>query len=203
MRLRAIAWAALLGTQACSSSAKGGRGAASCADAQDEFPRPERPNVSGARELDQQGVSSFREGRYGDAVRYFRAASRLGGPSSELWNVARSYEKIDDAERADLAITEYLSRRDLSPQDRGDAEREARALRARPSLLTVTTNPPGALVTLDGKPGQGPTPLSVSVTAGAHTIAMKREAYAAVTKTFEARLGRAVIVVLDLAPAGK
>ena len=44
---------------------------------------------------------------------------------------------------------------DVLPQDRADAGREAQALRARPSVLTVTTTPPGASVTIDGKPAPG------------------------------------------------
>src|SRR5258708_8006986 len=43
-----------------------------------------KPDVGAARELDHEGVRSFREGRFADAIRYFRAAHRLGGPSSEL-----------------------------------------------------------------------------------------------------------------------
>ena len=40
------------------------------------------------------------------------------------------------------------------------------ALRARPSMLTVTTAPPGAVVTVDGKQTAGPTPVSLEVRAG-------------------------------------
>src|ERR1700744_293062 len=58
------------------------------------------PTVDAARELDQQGVRSFRAGRYADAIDYFRAAYRLGGPSSELWNIVRCREGMDDAEGA-------------------------------------------------------------------------------------------------------
>src|ERR1700692_4672487 len=81
------------------------------------------PSVESARELDQAGIRIFKEGRYADAIRYFRAAYRMGGPSSELWNVARCRERLDDAEGAALAIDEYLSQRDLSPGDRDAAER--------------------------------------------------------------------------------
>lgn len=162
-----------------------------------------RPNLDAARELDQDGVRSFREGRYADAIRYFVAAYRMGGPSSELWNVARCRERLDDAEGAATAIDEYLGQRDLSPLDRAEAERERHALRARPSMLTVTTSPPGAVVTLDGNRTVGPTPLSVDIPAGSHTIAVRRDGYAPESRPLEARFGRAVIVSLDLAPAAK
>jgi hypothetical protein len=162
-----------------------------------------RPNVDSARELDQEGIRAFREGRYADAIRYFRWAYRLGGPSSELWNIARSHEKLDDPEAAVEAIDEYLSLRDLSAQDRREAERERAALRTRPSTLTVTTTPPGAAVTVDGKQTLGPTPFSVELPPGSHTIAVRRDGYVTQNRPLEARFGRAVIVSLDLARAEK
>lgn len=161
------------------------------------------PDLDAARELDQQGVRAFREGRYSDAIRFFRAAYRLGGPSSELWNVARSRERMDDAESAADAIAQYLAQRDLTPQDRGEADRELQALRARPSILTVITVPPGAVVTVDGKQTAGPTPVSLEVRPGPHTLAVHHDGYAIETRPLESRFGRAVIVWLDLARRGR
>jgi hypothetical protein len=168
----------------------------------ESIPRRGRPDLEAARELDQQGVRSFREGRYADAIRYFGAAYRLGAPSSELWNVARSQERIDDAEGAAASLEQYLAQRDLGTQDRAEAERELQALHARASLVTVTTVPAGALVTVDGKPA-GPTPMSIEVHPGAHTLAVHRDGYSTEVRPLEARLGRAVIVSLELVRAGR
>ncbi len=161
------------------------------------------PNLESARELDQEGVRAFRDARYADAMRYFRAAYRLGGPSSELWNAARSQERLDDGEGAVSTIEEYLSLHDLSPQDRAEAEHELHDVRTRPSTLTVTTMPSGAIVTIDGRQTVGPTPLSVEVPAGAHTIAVRRDGFALRTEPLEARFGHAIIVSLDLERAAK
>lgn len=185
-------------------------GAASCAQNQARARSGEegssergKPSVESARELDQAGVRIFKEGRYADAIRYFRAAYRMGGPSSELWNIARCRERLDDAEGAVEAIDEYLAQRDLSPGDRAEAERESRGLQARPSLVTITTTPPGAAVTIDGKPVGDRTPLTVELSPGAHTLALRHDGYAAESRPLEARFGRAVIVSLDLATQGK
>jgi hypothetical protein len=169
-------------------------------------PRDEAPvmrrvhtDLDAARELDQEGVRSFREGRLADAIRYFRAALRLGGPSSELWNIARCRERMDDPEGAAEALQQYLAQRDLGTLDRLDAERELAALRSRSSTLTVTTVPPGAIITVDGKQTAGPTPVSLEVRPGAHTLSVHREGYTTATRPLEARFGRAVIVSLELA----
>jgi hypothetical protein len=194
---------ALLASGACATGGAHTRGVSLPVEEEEGVSVHLHPDVAAARELDQEGVRSFREGRYVDAIRYFRAAYRLGGPSSELWNVARARERLDDPEGADSAIQEYLAKHDLSAQDRAEADREGRALRARPSVLTVTTAPAGAFVVVDGRQTAGPTPVSVEVSAGRHNLSVKRDGYAAQTRTVEARFGRAVIVALDLVRGSK
>lgn len=164
-------------------------------------PRREKPDLEAARELDQEGVRAFRDARYADAIRFFRAAYRMGAPSSELWNIARSREKMDDPESAAGAIEVYLAQRDVSGQDRTEAERELGALRSRPSVLTVTTVPSGASVTVDGHPASSATPVTLEVRPGAHTLSIRHDGYVTETRPLEARYGRAVIVSLDLVKA--
>lgn len=206
MRSFAIALLAMTACGAAAACAQSGarvRSGADPADDRDGVPASARPNVGAARQLDQEGVRSFREGRYADAARYFDGAYRLGGPSSELWNLARSRERLDDAEGATRAIEQYLAQKDLSPQDRSDAEREARILRARPSTLTVATTPAGASITVDGRSISGTSPLSIEIPAGMHTLAVRLDGYAPEARSLEARFGRAVIVSLDLTRARK
>jgi hypothetical protein len=160
-------------------------------------------SLDAARELDQQGVRSFRQERYEDAILYFRAARDLGGPSSELWNIARCEERVDEGERASQALEEYLTQGDLLPADRAEAEHEKQALASRPSTLTVTTTPPGAAVAIDGLGAPRATPLSIEVAQGAHVLDVRRAGYASRTQPFDARFGRAVIVALYLPRADK
>jgi hypothetical protein len=184
---------ALLAASACAPHAGGGRREGDA----DALLRA-KPNVDTARELDQEGVRSFGEGRYSDALAYFRAARSMGGPASELWNVARCLERLDDPEGATRTLDEYLAQRDLPPADRAQAEREVQAVRARGSVLTVATTPTGATVAVDGQPAPGPTPVSVDVRPGMHTLVVRRAGYADRTLPVEARFGRVVIVTLDL-----
>jgi PEGA domain-containing protein len=188
---------ALLAATACVQSA--GRQADLGAE---DGARRRNPDVEAARELDQEGIRAFRESRWADALRYFRASYRLGGPPSEVWNMARCRERLDDPEGAATAIDQYLASKDLAPQDRAEGERELQALRSRPSTLTVTTRPSGAIVTVDGRQTMGPTPVSVEIPPGSHTIAVHRDGFATETRPLEARFGRAVIVSLELARAG-
>jgi hypothetical protein len=162
-----------------------------------------RPNVNAARELDHEGVKSFAESRYSDALAYFRAARKLGGPASELWNIARCLERLEDPEGAARALDLYLSQRDLATADRAEAQRESLAIRTRASVLTVTTIPSGATVTIDGQAAIGPTPAAGELRPGSHVLVFRRTGYVTRMLPVEARFGRAVIVALDLEAARK
>jgi PEGA domain/Tetratricopeptide repeat len=154
-----------------------------------------------ARALDQQGVRAFREGRYNDAIRYFSEALKLGGPSSERWNVARCYVKLDQPEAATEALERYLARGDLSTDDRTGARRELEELAHRRSTVTIASSPTGAFVAVDGK-RVGKTPTSVDVPAGEHTVAVQREGYPPHLERVVARYGRAIIVDARLEGGG-
>jgi hypothetical protein len=172
------------------------------ADGESPTPKPVGKDLDAARELNQQGVVAFESGRYRDAIRLFREARRLGGPPSELWNIARCHQRLDEAEEAIATIDEYLSET-LSPEDRAEAVRERDKIRARPSVLTTVTVPPGAAVFVDGQFANGYTPLSSEIAAGSHSVTIKRGGYETKTVTVEAKLGRAVIVEIELVKAGK
>jgi hypothetical protein len=138
-------------------------------------------------------VRAFREGHYNDAIRYFTEALKLGGPSSELWNIARCHVKLDEPEAATEALERYLARSDLSPDDRAQARRELDEIARRPSTVTIASSPTGAFVAVDGK-RIGRTPTSVDVPAGEHVVAVQREGSPPHLERIVARYGRAVIV---------
>jgi hypothetical protein len=156
-------------------------------------------NVPAARELDQQGVRAFREGRYNDAAMYFRESFRLGGPPSELWNVGRALERLDDAEGAARAFESYVTQEKISPDERAEAQREVAALRSRTSVVTIVGHPNGTTVSVDGQRG-GQTPLTLDLPPGPHTLTFTHEGFVSQTLSIEARFGRAILVEATLAP---
>jgi hypothetical protein len=150
-------------------------------------------DLRGARALDQQGVIAFEAGRYRDAVLYFDAAYAHGGPPSERWNAAKSYLRLDQAEQAETELVAYLGLPGLTADDRREAVATLEALRRRPSVLTVTSTPPGLTVLLDARK-VGVTPLSAVVAAGDHAVAIEHGAEAREDRPFTAKLGRAVLL---------
>jgi hypothetical protein len=160
--------------------------------------RSAAPNLDTARALDAEGVLSFERGAYRDAIQLFREARRLGGPPSELWNEARCHEHLDEIEEAAGVLEDYLRQSGTSNDERKDAERELAQIKARPSLLTVTTTPPGAVALLDGRPLGTPTPLTIAIAAGPHALVVRRAGYDDDKEDLAARFGRAIVVEIDL-----
>src|SRR5271155_3131741 len=97
-----------------------------------------------ARVLDQQGVRAYREERYNDAIRFFEEALRLGGPPSEIWNIAKCHVHMDEPEEGAKFIEQYLDQKGLSAGDRAEAEQQLHEIQHRHSTLTVSSSPPGA-----------------------------------------------------------
>jgi tetratricopeptide (TPR) repeat protein len=180
-------------TAAPASSGPASSGPASSGPA---APAPVEDELARARVLDKEGAKAYAEGHYHDAIRYFEEAYRLGGPSFELWNIARCHLRLDQPDRASELLERYLATPQLPPEDRDEAAQQLEALRRLPSTLTVASLPAGATLTVDGRaPAEGKkTPMSLPVAAGTHVVVLTHPAYATYTRTVEARYGRAIIL---------
>jgi hypothetical protein len=159
--------------------------------------RVSAPNLDLARDLDHEGVRAYSSGRYQDAAMLFREARRLGGPAIELWNEARCLERTNDLERAARVLEDFLAQPDLAPEDHAGADRELALIRAKPSVLTVSTIPPGAAVMIDGQIA-GLSPASIDVPPGPHAVTLRRMGFREETQRLEARFGRALVVEIEL-----
>jgi hypothetical protein len=152
-----------------------------------------------ARALDREGARAYADGRYNDAIRYFEEAHRLGGPAFEIWNVAKCHLRLDQPEKAAERLERYLATPNLPPEDREEASKQLDALQRRPSTLTVSSSPSGAIVVVDGKTVEdAKTPLSVVVSPGAHTVTVVHDGYASQSRQVDAKFGRAIILDIPL-----
>ncbi len=161
---------------------------------------PKDEEVARARVLDQQGVRAYKDGRYNDAIRYFSEAFKLGGPASELWNIAKCHLRLDEPEQASEAYDSYLMQTGLTPQDKAEARGELEELRHRRSILTVASAPSRATVFVDGKRNEpaGTTPFSFQLPPGSHKIDIELAGHKPFSKEIEAKYGRAIIVDAQL-----
>jgi hypothetical protein len=160
-------------------------------------------DLDAARELDQQGVRAFGAGRFREAIHFFEEARRLGGPSSELWNIARCQERLDEPEESAKTIEAYLAEPNLGVDERTEAQRELERLKTRASMLVAVTQPAGATLSIDGRDAAGATPVTIELAAGTHTVVLKRDGYKAHTAHVDARFGRGVILEIELVKGAK
>jgi PEGA domain len=164
-------------------------------------------DLARARVLDQQGVRAYREERYNDAIRFFEEALKVGGPPSEIWNIAKCHVHMDEPEEGAKYIEEYLSQKGISPNDRAEAEQQLHEIQHRHSTLTVASSPAGATVYLEGHRWAGVTPATIDVPPGDHKLTIELAGYDPSERSITAKFGRAVIVDVrlsknDSAPAG-
>jgi hypothetical protein len=101
------------------------------------------------------------------AIAEYQLAYDLAPHPDVLYNIALDFERLEEYRDAATYYRRYL---DDSPdaEDTARVEKLIKTLRNRPGTVTITSEPDGAEVLIDGK-RRGVTPLEVSL-AGAHKI---------------------------------
>jgi tetratricopeptide (TPR) repeat protein len=131
------------------------------------------------------GLAAYEEGRFLQAIAAFSAADQAAPRAALAFNIARAYDRLDDAALALRFYREYL-RRELSPVNAEGvrariAELES-ALSARGlQQVTILSEPAGAFVSIDGQP-RGPTPWTGELPPGRHDVSLLKEGYAVVKR---------------------
>lgn len=103
------------------------------------------------------------------AIREYEAAYQASPHPDVLYNIAGIHERLGELRTAAGYYQRYLD-------DKPDADDRAKVigklaeLRARPSVLRVTSTPAGATISVDGQP-RGAAPLELTVSGGAHQLA--------------------------------
>src|SRR5688572_23821750 len=127
----------------------------------------------------EQGVQAYRAQRYRTAIEHFLAADNLVPSPALCYNVARAYERLDEAPRALEYYRTYL-RRGADPKNEAEVRarvREISTLLARRGVqqITVRSDPPGANVVIDGR-ARGTTPWTGELELGRHRVVVDQGA---------------------------
>jgi len=130
----------------------------------------------------QSGVGHFKARRFEDAIREFNKAYRLDPNPVLVFNMARAFEETRQYASAIEFYRRYLTMAPESP-DRQSVEDSIRTLellaaKSAPQAVTlsVTSQPDGATVLLDGR-AVGVTPMKVDVAPGKHFLALERAGF--------------------------
>jgi len=142
---------------------------------------------SEARVKFEAGVNAFGERRYADAVQSFVEADALAPSAPLSFNIARAFERLNNAAAALRWYRDYLRR---SPQAANLAEVQARIGEHAATLaaqgvqqLTVLTTPSGASLSIDDQL-VGSTPVTLELKPGRHRAALHLAGYLDQTAEF-------------------
>ena len=122
------------------------------------------------------GLSYYDTGRYRPAVNEFREAYRLVPRPELLYNIARAYEKVEDAGRATDYYLRYLAARPAATE-KAEVTAALARLKHRVGWILIHGTVPDASLFIDGEPaGAYPAP-PLAVTAGRHDVVMRRDGF--------------------------
>lgn len=154
-----------------------------------------------AKQLYEQGVSAFREGRYSDAIDKLLEADHVMPNAAFSYNIALVYEKMGDERSALRWLRNYLRQ---SAQPNADAATVAKVRKLESALqsqglqqVSILSEPPGATIQLDGR-ALGITPFTTEITPGIHRISLTLEGYESAQRDFELRPDRSTDVAFAL-----
>jgi len=113
----------------------------------------------------QRGVALYGEADYGGALVEFKRAAELSPNPTVLFNIGQTQYQLRDYAAALRTFERYLAEAPASSPNRGEVESAVRVLRSRVGRLMITTDVPGADVTVEDTPA-GRTPFDKPVLVG-------------------------------------
>jgi tetratricopeptide (TPR) repeat protein len=129
-----------------------------------------------AKEKFEQGVAAYKEQRYADAVRLFLEADAIAPSAPLSFNVARSFEKLDDTSGALRWYRDFLRR---SPEAANAVEVRSKVAALATVLsqrgvqqVSVMSEPAGATVLIDEQ-NVGVTPVTRDLRPGKHRLVVR------------------------------
>lgn len=156
-----------------------------------------------AKRLYEQAAQAFTEKRNFEAIELFRQSALLE-PSPLLdYNMALAYEEVGDAANALKHFRRYLAsapNAEDAPEVRRSIDRLEKRLSALGvQQLTVTSDPAGATLEVDGTP-LGVTPYTAALKPGAHAVVVRRDGYQLARAKVELPSDRSIEIELTMRP---
>lgn len=171
---------------------------ASTSPQESSTPSPEQREA--ARLAFEEGSLAFEQGQYTEAASAFqRARGLIPSPHAEYW-IALSLDKGDpeDTEPATSAAAyrQFLNNpgaQHVGADELLAAQKRYEQLRSSlPATVTITTEPKGASLSVDGEPQEGVTPSTFEVRAGTYEVSLSLEGHEDVTVFVQAEGGSTV-----------
>ena len=156
-----------------------------------------------AKELYALGAEAFAAQRNADAIGYFRRAAELVPSAKLTYNIGLAYEEMGDTGRALRQYRDYL-RQEPAGETRQEVEARIASLEQRLATtglqqLSVTSEPPGAIVSIGGR-ALGLTPWAGELPPGEHDVELTLAGHATQRARVTVAAEHSSDVALKLAP---
>jgi tetratricopeptide (TPR) repeat protein len=134
------------------------------------------------------GQEAFARGDYASAQAAFEEAFANVPNPVVLLSIAESAAKQKHIDAALAAYDRYLALRPTAA-DRADVEQRRASLALTPAQLTLSSDPPGADIAIDGQPTGKRTPAQLQISPGSHSLQLTLSGYEAEPVPLEAAAG--------------
>lgn len=142
----------------------------------------------------------YRQGNYKEALLVYQAALDLYVRPQILYNMAQTYEKLREPDKAAIFFRRYLNMRPRASDRRAVEDRIARLRRLAKVDVAVTSFPPGAAIYVgDRESGvRGRTPFSLKLPLGSQQIILELDGFVPEKREIEVKLGQRNLLDVQL-----
>lgn len=138
------------------------------------------PAQASARELYRSGETKYKAGDYAGALADFQAVDNSKPTPQSARYIGLCHDKLGHYADAETAYERFLVHVPTKMQKEGDEiKKRTEEIKAMPGKLHLETTPPGATVTIDGKPQSQPSPLDVDLPPGKHLLHVSSDGHEA------------------------
>lgn len=147
------------------------------------------------------GAEAYQKGEYREALEHFLLSNRFVANRNVIYNIARSYQKLERYPEAFRYYTDALS-------GETDADAKARILaeieqiRPHVAVVDVRTEPPGATIYVERKDlgPRGETPRALALAAGSYRVFIELSGYYPEERPVDVAVGKTTDLRVDLKP---
>jgi hypothetical protein len=158
--------------------------------------------VKQAARLFRQGEKLYEAGHFEKAVQAFLEANRLASHRATVFNIARCYENLANVAEA-LRYYEVLLKMTADVAEKMEIQQRMALIRRRAATgVLVTTEPPGARITVDAReqPEAQETPALIKLSPGAHVLQLRRPGHQLAVARVQVKPGQEQKVQVKLEP---
>ncbi|HEU4534788.1 MAG TPA: PEGA domain-containing protein [Polyangiaceae bacterium] len=150
-----------------------------------------------AREAYNDAEAKLTAGDLGTALERFRASNELVPAPQAQYKIAYCLDKLGRTPEALEAYKAFLADPQPLPEKLADQKKLAadRVAELSEGAVKVSSSPPGAAISVDGTPQANPTPTTLKLKPGKHSVAVSAGGYEPMTREIEVAPGAAPVEV--------